>query len=243
MSLSDGVRTGSIPTVVLLHGAFSDASIWAGVISRLQVGGIEAVAPANPLRGLAIDARYIAGVVDGIDGPAILVGHSYGGAVITAEGSQLSNVVAAWCTWPRSRSTPERARSTSATVFPTACWPELCVRRCAATRRETPQWSCISSATRSRGCSQAIFQPRCRPWPRPANARSRPRRSKRSRRQRPGRRCPAGTSSRPLTGSSIPTRSVSWPTGLPPIRLTSWGRTPRRPPNPHSSPSTSVRPR
>ncbi len=79
--------------MVLLHGAFSDASIWAGVISRLQVGGIEAVAPANPLRGLAVDARYIAGFVEGLNGPAILVGHSYGGAVITAEGSHLTNVV------------------------------------------------------------------------------------------------------------------------------------------------------
>ncbi|MFZ1995675.1 MAG: alpha/beta hydrolase [Solirubrobacteraceae bacterium] len=79
--------------MLLVHGAFADASIWAGVISRLHLAGIDVIAPANPLRGLAIDARYIANAANGIDGPAILVGHSYGGAVITAIGSNLNNVL------------------------------------------------------------------------------------------------------------------------------------------------------
>jgi pimeloyl-ACP methyl ester carboxylesterase len=93
MSSSDDLRNGSTPTVLLVHGAFSDASSWAGVIAELQMVGIDVVALANPLRGLASDARYIASVTDEIDGPAMLVGHSYGGAVVTVAGSLTSNVV------------------------------------------------------------------------------------------------------------------------------------------------------
>jgi len=80
--------------VLLVHGAFADASSWTGVIAQLQIAGIEAVAPANPLRGLASDARYLASVAEEIDGPVLLVGHAYGGAVITAAGSFLANVCA-----------------------------------------------------------------------------------------------------------------------------------------------------
>jgi len=84
---------GSVPTVLLVHGAFADASIWARVIARLQDAGIGVLAPANPLRGLATDAAYLASVVRAIDGPVVLVGHSYGGAVITQAGSGVDNVV------------------------------------------------------------------------------------------------------------------------------------------------------
>jgi pimeloyl-ACP methyl ester carboxylesterase len=71
------------PTVVLVHGAFADASGYAGVIRRLNAEGLEARAPANPLRGLASDADAIARYTTSIEGPIILVGHSYGGAVIS----------------------------------------------------------------------------------------------------------------------------------------------------------------
>ena len=71
------------PTVVLVHGAFADASSWDGVIERLQQQGCTVVAPANPLRGVATDSAYLASVVNQLDGPVLLVGHSYGGAVIT----------------------------------------------------------------------------------------------------------------------------------------------------------------
>jgi pimeloyl-ACP methyl ester carboxylesterase len=74
---------GPKPTVVLVHGAFSDASGWRGVIKRLQRLGYPVVAPANPLRDLAGDSAYIASVLDSIEGPVVLVGHSYGGMVIT----------------------------------------------------------------------------------------------------------------------------------------------------------------
>ncbi|MFD1929971.1 alpha/beta fold hydrolase [Nonomuraea mangrovi] len=71
------------PTIVLVHGAFTDASSWAAVIGELQAAGFTVRAPANPLRDLAGDAAHISGVVRAIDGPVVLVGHCYGGAVIT----------------------------------------------------------------------------------------------------------------------------------------------------------------
>jgi pimeloyl-ACP methyl ester carboxylesterase len=71
------------PTVVLVHGAFADASGWNEVTKRLQADGYPVIAPANPERGLLLDAAYISSVVRTIDGPVVLVGHSYGGAVIT----------------------------------------------------------------------------------------------------------------------------------------------------------------
>ncbi|MGW2694986.1 alpha/beta fold hydrolase [Streptomyces sp. NPDC001296] len=82
----------STPTVVLVHGAFADAASWSGVIAELQSEGIAVVAPPNPLRGLASDAAYIASVASRIDGPVVLVGHSYGGALITVAGTT-ENVV------------------------------------------------------------------------------------------------------------------------------------------------------
>lgn len=71
------------PTIVLVHGAFADSSSWNGVITRLQQDGYKAVAVANPLRSVSSDARLVSDVVDSIDGPVVLVGHSYGGQVIS----------------------------------------------------------------------------------------------------------------------------------------------------------------
>jgi pimeloyl-ACP methyl ester carboxylesterase len=84
---------GSAPTVVLVHGAFADASGWSGVIAELQADGIATLAPANPLRSVSGDAAYIASVVNQIPGPVLLVGHSYGGVVITNAAVQTPNVV------------------------------------------------------------------------------------------------------------------------------------------------------
>jgi pimeloyl-ACP methyl ester carboxylesterase len=67
----------SSATVVLVHGAFADSSSWSRVVSRLDAAGVAAVAPPNPLRGLTADGEYIASVVSQIDGPVLLVGHSY----------------------------------------------------------------------------------------------------------------------------------------------------------------------
>lgn len=71
------------PTVVLVHGAFAESSSWNGVVARLIAAGYPVVAAANPLRGLKHDADYVASVVNGIKGPVVLVGHSYGGSVIS----------------------------------------------------------------------------------------------------------------------------------------------------------------
>jgi pimeloyl-ACP methyl ester carboxylesterase len=81
------------PTVVLVHGAFADASSWNGVIERLQAKGLQVIAPANPLRGISTDSAYISAVLEQIEGPVLVVGHSYGGAVITNAASGKKNVV------------------------------------------------------------------------------------------------------------------------------------------------------
>jgi pimeloyl-ACP methyl ester carboxylesterase len=84
----------SKPTIVLVHGAFADASGWTGVIKNLQRDGYPVFAPANPLRSLAGDAEYIRTFLSTIDGPIVLVGHSYGGAVITNAATDLASVSA-----------------------------------------------------------------------------------------------------------------------------------------------------
>lgn len=83
----------SDPTIVLVHGAFTDASSWRRLYDELADDGLMIKAPPNPLRGIAGgDAEYAKSVVAQIDGPVLLVGHSYGGAVITAVGDA-DNVV------------------------------------------------------------------------------------------------------------------------------------------------------
>ena len=76
------------PTIVLVHGAFAESLSWEAVIERLLAKGYPVVAVANPLRGLRSDSAYVANLVDTIPGPVVMVGHSYGGAVISnaAEG-------------------------------------------------------------------------------------------------------------------------------------------------------------
>jgi pimeloyl-ACP methyl ester carboxylesterase len=71
------------PTVVLVHGAFAESASWSGVIERLQSKSLDVVAVANPLRSLTGDAAYVRDVIAGIGKPVVLVGHSYGGLVIT----------------------------------------------------------------------------------------------------------------------------------------------------------------
>lgn len=71
------------PTVVLVHGAWADSSGWSRVVRRMQADGYRVIAPANPLRSLAADAAYLDDLLETIDGPLILVGHSYGAAVIS----------------------------------------------------------------------------------------------------------------------------------------------------------------
>jgi pimeloyl-ACP methyl ester carboxylesterase len=89
--MSDHSSTSS-PTVVLVHGAFADASGYAGVIRELQLADLTVSAPPNPMRSLASDAASVRAFVAAVEGPVVLVGHSYGGAVITQASAGLSNV-------------------------------------------------------------------------------------------------------------------------------------------------------
>ncbi|WP_183091391.1 alpha/beta fold hydrolase [Streptomyces radicis] len=71
------------PTVVLVHGAFEDAAAWNGVTVRLQRCGYRVLAPAVPLRGIRADVTYLDRFIKNVDGPVVLVGHSYGGVLVT----------------------------------------------------------------------------------------------------------------------------------------------------------------
>ena len=85
--------TDSTPTIVLVHGAFAESSSWNGVIRRLAEKGHDVVAIANPLRSLDGDAAYLRDVVTAIGKPVVLVGHSYGGMVITEAAADNAQVV------------------------------------------------------------------------------------------------------------------------------------------------------
>lgn len=82
------------PTVVLVHGAFADSSSWNGVVDRLKRDGYPLVAVANPLRDLDGDAAYLKAVLSGVHGPIVLVGHSYGGQVMSVAATGNPNVKA-----------------------------------------------------------------------------------------------------------------------------------------------------
>jgi pimeloyl-ACP methyl ester carboxylesterase len=91
--MSDATGDSAAATVVLVHGAFADASSWNGVVERLQARGVKVTAPPNPLRGISMDSAYLASVLDQTPGPVLAVGHSYGGAVITNAATNAKNVV------------------------------------------------------------------------------------------------------------------------------------------------------
>lgn len=74
------------PTIVLVHGAFADASSWSATYAALKADGHPVLAPPVPLRGVASDAAYLGSFLDQVEGDVVLVGHSYGGAVITVAG-------------------------------------------------------------------------------------------------------------------------------------------------------------
>ncbi|WP_432173746.1 alpha/beta fold hydrolase [Streptomyces sp. Tue6028] len=82
------------PTVVLVHGAFADSSSWSGVIKKLKEDGYPVVAAANPLRSVSTDAASVKSLLATVDGPVVLVGHSYGGAVISNAAHGSGNVKA-----------------------------------------------------------------------------------------------------------------------------------------------------
>lgn len=84
----------SKPTIILVHGAFADSSSWNGVIAQLHKDGYSTIAVANPLRGVKNDAAAVEAVVASVKGPVVLVGHSYGGTVISAAANRPANIKA-----------------------------------------------------------------------------------------------------------------------------------------------------
>jgi pimeloyl-ACP methyl ester carboxylesterase len=94
VSATAAATTGPKPTIVLLHGAFEDASSWSQVAKRLQAEGYPVFAPAVPLRGVAADSSAVEGAIDAIAGPKILVAHSYGGLLINELASRTPDVTA-----------------------------------------------------------------------------------------------------------------------------------------------------
>ncbi len=82
------------PTIVLVHGGWDNSTGWNAVVAKLQKRGFDVIAPANPLRDLASDSAYVSSVLNTIEGPIVLVGHSYGGAVITNAAVGHANVKA-----------------------------------------------------------------------------------------------------------------------------------------------------
>jgi len=81
------------PNIVLVHGAWADGSCWSGAIERLQTHGFQVRAPQFPLSSLADDVARLREVLEFQDGPTIVVGHSYGGQIMTALGDEAPNVV------------------------------------------------------------------------------------------------------------------------------------------------------
>jgi pimeloyl-ACP methyl ester carboxylesterase len=82
-TLNSAIAQNNKPTVVFVHGAFAESASWNGVLTKLIAKGYPTIAVASPLRGVKSDADYVASVLKGTKGPIVLVGHSYGGSVIT----------------------------------------------------------------------------------------------------------------------------------------------------------------
>ena len=92
--MSTNPQEGSRPTVVLVHGAFAESASWNGVIRRLQDQDYTAIAAANPLRSVSGDAQFLASILESIESPIVLVGHSYGGSVMSNAALGKDNVKA-----------------------------------------------------------------------------------------------------------------------------------------------------
>jgi hypothetical protein len=107
------------PTIVLVHGAFADASGWSDVIRRLSALGYGAYAPANPLRSVIADGDSVRTFLSTIEGPVVLVGHSYGGSVITNARPPAHSTVAR-TTWPTTSSSVRIPAHPKATATPTS---------------------------------------------------------------------------------------------------------------------------
>ena len=204
---------GGKPTIVLVHGAFAESSSWNGVVAELLADGYPVVAAANPLRGLQSDADYVSSVIKSVQGPIVLVGHSYGGSVISnvhGEGKVKAHVYVAAFALEQGESTVEMSnRYPGGTLGPTLAAP-------VSSSKPTRSRPAVRAPTRSapaKACAQArsARQPRCRcRWrrarpPSSRSARTRPRRRPtRCRPRRAPRRSPSATRPPPARGPRTP---------------------------------------
>jgi pimeloyl-ACP methyl ester carboxylesterase len=94
LASADAQQQKPRPTIVLVHGAFAESGSWNGVIERLRADGYTVIAASNPLRGVASDAASVAGVVNAVTTPVVLVGHSCGGPVVTEAAAHAGNIKA-----------------------------------------------------------------------------------------------------------------------------------------------------
>lgn len=95
ISAASAAAPGSTkPTIILVHGALADSSSWNGVISKLRADRYTVIAAADPLRNLESDSDYVRAIVKSVKGPVVLVGHSYGGSIITNAATGADNVEA-----------------------------------------------------------------------------------------------------------------------------------------------------
>src|SRR5687768_13924070 len=91
---AEPARHQTKPTILLVHGAFAESASWTAVIKKLEHDGYRVIAAANPLRGVASDAVAVSTIAGSVKGPIVMVGHSYGGPVITEAAKGNGNVKA-----------------------------------------------------------------------------------------------------------------------------------------------------
>ena len=222
------------PTIVVVHGAFADGSGFQPVIEQLVADGYPVLVAPNPLRGLSSDAAQVRALLNSVEGPIVLVGHSYGGAVISATATSEVKALVYLAAF-----VPETGESVQELVekFPGSTVGQ--------SLKPVPLADGQVDLYIDPGCSTRTSRPTCRPT-RPHCSRSRsdrrpgpPSVSPRRVRRR-GTRSRTITSSAALTGSSRQRRRSSWPNGPgPPSRSSkaprTWCSSPTRPPRRLSS--------
>jgi pimeloyl-ACP methyl ester carboxylesterase len=197
--------TDQQPTIVLVHGAFADASSWNGVIERLQQQGYTVIAPANPLRGVTADSAYTASLLNQIDRPVLLAGHSYGGAVISTAAMSAPNVAGLVFVAAFAPDEGERLGEVAATsrdsILGTA---QIQYQYPAGPGGETAPEFAVNPALLHEVFAADLPEQQ-------AALLSPPRRSATSTDRQPGGSCPPGRWSRPPTRRQAPTSSGRWP--------------------------------
>jgi pimeloyl-ACP methyl ester carboxylesterase len=208
-------------TVVLVHGAYAESASWSGVISRLHAAGHKAIAFANPLRSLSGDAAALSDLLSSIDGPVVLVGHSYGGAVASNAALGRDNVKALVFVAALAPEAGENVPDLTG-EFPGAPLASTCTGCRRRTARSTSTWT----RTPTTSTSPPTSPPSRRPWTSWRSARSTPRRWRSRPARRPGRASRPGSSTPSSTAPSPPRRAATWPNA--PAPAPSW-RCPARP--------------